>query len=529
MGLPSPAFVPGAGARLSQFGGGSLAARGDATQALSLRRPVVAAAAAHRRLQPTMARGGYDYERAEVNAAAAAETYTASKASEASTAWTPADADSARAASVRKQMEFWFSPSNLKRDWFLRRQMDEEGWLDPSIFLKFNRLKQLNVSLPEVIEACKGSSLLEVSAPPTDGSSFGDNLGQTRVRRSSDLPAVADELEAEAERSLVVEGLPDDVDMSEIRDIFSKYGVITYTWISRPTAKEPDSYAIVSYSGTAIAIDALSSFEAQRPAGIPDSMTVKSKVLYDSLASRGRNKTAVLEFMGLAPDMQWREVWEDITVLFSEAQLQVVYFLYKNGDPKCYVTVPDQETADAVLEDMCEDQSASLTVCDSKVAVRHLVDDEELIQYWTLAAAQILERKKRKERFHRTQGPGDYSQSATARNPESPHPEGVILRVQGLPPKLQWQLLMSELKSYGDVVFLNYQKDSSECYVRFADPQTAAEVAGVLAGSDANLVGTAVDVVVLEGDEEAEYWSRATEDRKRKRERSQRHATSRRE
>jgi hypothetical protein len=478
-----------------------------------------------RRATPTMARNGYDYEAAEMNAAAAAESITAAAASQPSTAWTPSGAESARSTSVRKQMEFWFSPSNLRRDWYLRRQMDAEGWLDPSIFLKFNRLKQLNVSLPEVIDACKGSSVLEVSAPPTDGSSFGDNLGQTRVRRSADLPAVAEELEAEAERSIVVEGLPEDVTLMTLRNMFTAYGDVTYSWISRPTSKELATHAIVSFNDTTTAMSAVDAFQASRPTGAPEAMTVKSKVLFDALASRRRNKSVIIQVSGLGPDMEWRQVWEEITAVFGDDELEIVYFLYKNGDEHCFVTVPDQASADAVMNVLSVD--GGFKICGATVKPRILEEDDELDAYWAMASAQILERKRKKERY--TRRPLQSQPGQPGGHSDQTPPGGVILHVQGLPEALGWQSLMSELKTYGEVIFLNFQKESTECHVRYADAATAEAAAEALSGDSPKLLlETIVRAAVLQGEEEEEYWQRAAEERRQKRARSARNTTARR-
>lgn len=466
----------------------------------------------------TMARSSFDYESAEIKAGAAAEATTAADGDLVSTAWTPAGTDVAKAANVRKQMEFWFSPSNLKRDWFLRRQMDDDGWLDPAIFLKFNRLKQLNVSLPEVIDACKGSDKLEVSAPPADGSSFGDNLGQTRVRRSVELPAVSDELEAEAERSIVVEGVPADMWTTQLRQLFSRYGEVTYSWISKPTVKDPAKYCIISFKDTRTAVEALESFESDRPEAAPPEVTVKSKVFWDAIQSRQRNKSVVIRLSGLEGDMEWREVWDDITQSVREENLQLVYFLYKNGDPNCYITVADEAAADVFLNTVCND--SLMNVCGIYVKPHVLSTDAELDAYWEMAAFQILERKKRKERIAR-------AQSSPSGGGDTPgNPEGVIVKIWDLP-VVGWQELMAAVKELGDVVFLSFQKEAEFCFVRFVDADVAAQAVELLTGPKRQmLLDSEVDASVLEGEEEEEYWKRAQE-RRRKRMQSYRYNNAR--
>ncbi len=50
------------------------------------------------------------------------------------------------------QIDFYFSEDNLVRDTFLRRQMDESGWVPISVIAKFNRVAQLSTDLERIIQ-----------------------------------------------------------------------------------------------------------------------------------------------------------------------------------------------------------------------------------------------------------------------------------------------------------------------------------------------------------------------------------------
>jgi La domain/RNA binding motif/RNA recognition motif. (a.k.a. RRM, RBD, or RNP domain) len=437
--------------------------------------------------------------------------------------------ETAKAGIVRKQMEFWFSPSNMRRDWYLRRQMDDEGWLDPAIFLRFNRLKQLNASLPEVIDACKGSSLLEVSAPD-ETASFGDDVGQTRVRRSIDLPSFSAEAIAETECSLVVENLPEGATIDTIRDIFLRFGEVTYTWVSKPTSKDPSQYAIVSFPSIKAAGIALESYNnAPLPADVVGSMTVKTKALWDALISRQRNSSIVVRVSGLSADITWRDLWNELTILMRSHDITIVYFLYKNGDPSCYITLSDQDTADVVVNTVF---SKTLMLCGCLVEPHLLTDEGEQQKYWENASVQMLERKKKKERSVRSNSPnsttspgststgpgGKYSSTTTSSSDPNSPPQGVIVRMEELPLTVGWRRLMAELKSLGNVVFLNYQNESDVCYVRFGDAATASEVVAQLTSDNpVKLFDCTVTASILTGKDEEAYWQRAAAERLRKR------------
>ncbi|WWC86931.1 uncharacterized protein L201_001811 [Kwoniella dendrophila CBS 6074] len=63
---------------------------------------------------------------------------------------------------VLGQIEYYFSMQNLAMDFFLRQQMDSEGWIDISMIASFNRVKSLTPDVSIVKECMVLSSLLEV-------------------------------------------------------------------------------------------------------------------------------------------------------------------------------------------------------------------------------------------------------------------------------------------------------------------------------------------------------------------------------
>ncbi|CAL9158491.1 la-related protein 1B isoform X1 [Musa acuminata AAA Group] len=61
-----------------------------------------------------------------------------------------------------KQIEYYFSPDNLCKDSFLRRNMDDQGWVPISLIAGFNRVKQLTEDIPYILDAVQGSTVVEV-------------------------------------------------------------------------------------------------------------------------------------------------------------------------------------------------------------------------------------------------------------------------------------------------------------------------------------------------------------------------------
>ncbi|TIB31633.1 hypothetical protein E3P86_03299 [Wallemia ichthyophaga] len=60
------------------------------------------------------------------------------------------------------QLEYYFTTQNLVRDFFLRQQMDSDGWVDIPVFTTFNRVKALSVDVYLLRDVFAMSQLVEV-------------------------------------------------------------------------------------------------------------------------------------------------------------------------------------------------------------------------------------------------------------------------------------------------------------------------------------------------------------------------------
>nr|VZI20725.1 unnamed protein product [Spirometra erinaceieuropaei] len=63
---------------------------------------------------------------------------------------------------ILRQIEFYFSEDNLARDTFLRRQMDDGGWVPLSVIARFNRVASLSTDLDKIMQALQSSQTLEL-------------------------------------------------------------------------------------------------------------------------------------------------------------------------------------------------------------------------------------------------------------------------------------------------------------------------------------------------------------------------------
>merc|ERR1719311_769996 len=88
------------------------------------------------------------------------------------------DRDTSRSM-VQRQVEYYFSAENLAKDMYLRKQMNNEGWVNIHVIAGFNRLRKLLIppnaaalgaaaaaasDISLLLEALEASRSLEVDA-----------------------------------------------------------------------------------------------------------------------------------------------------------------------------------------------------------------------------------------------------------------------------------------------------------------------------------------------------------------------------
>ena len=64
---------------------------------------------------------------------------------------------------VLYQIEYYFSNQNLVKDMYLRRHMDNQGWVSIEVIYNFPRIKNLSTSKEHILEILKLSSNIEVN------------------------------------------------------------------------------------------------------------------------------------------------------------------------------------------------------------------------------------------------------------------------------------------------------------------------------------------------------------------------------
>lgn len=63
---------------------------------------------------------------------------------------------------IKKQIEYYFSEENLQRDFFLRRKMDDNGYLPISLIASFHRVQALTQDVQMIVDAISDSTQVEL-------------------------------------------------------------------------------------------------------------------------------------------------------------------------------------------------------------------------------------------------------------------------------------------------------------------------------------------------------------------------------
>jgi len=111
-------------------------------------------------------------------------------------------------AGLLKQIEFYFSDSNMPNDKFLKAEAEKnkEGFVQIEVLTRFNLVKKFSTDVPAIADALSTSTALVISDD------------KTMIRRKDPLPTDDPTLT----RSVHVSGLPKDVRWEAVKEFFTK-------------------------------------------------------------------------------------------------------------------------------------------------------------------------------------------------------------------------------------------------------------------------------------------------------------------
>ncbi|XP_014213591.1 la-related protein 7 [Copidosoma floridanum] len=149
-------------------------------------------------------------------------------------------------AALLKQMEFYFSDSNLAKDRFLADQVKECPDVPIEIFLKCNKIRSLTTNPSDIAGALKHSSMLQVSK------------NGTAVRRITQIVEKANVDDC----TIYVERLPPNTDHEWLQSQFSKYGKVNYVSIPKfPHTNKIKGFAFIEFDSPEEAEKCLKDFK----------------------------------------------------------------------------------------------------------------------------------------------------------------------------------------------------------------------------------------------------------------------------
>jgi len=311
---------------------------------------------------------------------------------------------------ITKQLEFYFSDTNLWKSKFMKDQMKEdplqEGYIKISIVQKCNRVK--NCSIEQIQEAVRNSQHIVLSP---DGNA---------IKRSKPLPPFC--RSAIDRRTIYIDHLPKDITHEQIQQIFEKFGQVVY--VSLPTQivlhdeKEeriPKGFAFIEFSEELPAKNALE-FDGEK-IGDREVLVISKKAWLLNVGTkregeshgrnarenrkRQRNEGTNYYKYEKEPEPQGKvlkftEVGniekKDLAKIFKNV-CKFAHLDFKTGDSGGYLRVNSSEDAQALHETLDNKKE----IGQSKIQLT-LLTDEEQQQY----IHQVVNNKKKHTTKHTT-------------------------------------------------------------------------------------------------------------------------------
>jgi len=149
-------------------------------------------------------------------------------------------------AAILKQMEFYFSDANLRKDRFFAALMKESPYIDLEVFTTCNKLKELTTDTNRIAKALQKSTMLKVTE---DG---------TKVYRVTPIQNKRNVDDC----TVYVQHLPPDADHDWVISFFSQYGPVEYVSMPRyKSNKKIKGFAFVEFDTHLSALKCILTFQ----------------------------------------------------------------------------------------------------------------------------------------------------------------------------------------------------------------------------------------------------------------------------
>lgn len=327
-------------------------------------------------------------------------------------------------AAIKKQIEFYFSDSNYRKDTFLKTAAENDpdglGFVPISVLLTFNKLKSITTDEKLIRDALIDSTEVVVDEE------------KSRIRRSKPLP----EEDISKLKTLYVKGYPvDDTDLTidSISEQFSVYGKVVMVRLRRDhttklfkgsafvefetvesmenaiklTHKDDNANEVIlTYKDKPfVCIMRIEEWLARKKAKFEARKKSKSSVVDTTVESTDKSssnanvgeKRKLEESLNFTPGLivKITNLPDDATLFQIKdafiAISEVKYVEYRTGESEAFMRVASTESSEKIIAAL--GQGFSLPGSETKLTGSILKDADE-IAYWTKINTESMNKKK---------------------------------------------------------------------------------------------------------------------------------------
>ncbi|KAG6493068.1 la protein 1-like [Zingiber officinale] len=396
--------------------------------------------------------------------------------------------DEAKAKNVLRQVEFYFSDSNLPRDKFLKQsvQENEDGLVSLSLICSFTRMKNhLGLDAALKPENIPEEIVLAVADVLRSSTSLRISEDGKRVGRSTNLVAPEEILELVDSKTVAASPLPYDVKIEDIHSFFAQCGKVNSVRLPRHV-----------FDKRHICGTALIEFSEEVDA---------TKILQEKLVFAG----AELELQPKKDfDLQREKKRGEAEKFYNRSSsdesypkgLIIAFKLKKKQDDKPL----EQNTENKVnenkggstseeVEDTGNEENKEKGEEAGKLSDVNIKNDEDM----TECLSEKIEEEATDEVKHDTEDKED--KSLPVDKSKNTNDGSIVTRED----------IKQLLEKFGTVKFVDFRMGEELGYVRFEDPESAtkARAAAVLVEGGFIVKDYVATLEALTGDAEKEYWN----------------------